>query len=533
MAVSPAEAGQAEDTTRQYHRLSSYAAGRHWTEPADDVRVRQDFIPMRPGRRPAPFKRYPDRLLEVPLPRRPSPAALTAAEALAGAGVPGRGGRTLDLDDVSAVLFEAAGVVRYRDLPRGGREHFRAASSAGNRHPIEVYLCARRIEGLDDGVWHYRADRHALTRVAPAPRGEAACLVLTGIPWRTCWKYAERGYRHLWWDCGTVAAQAVLAARSRAREARLVTAFVDEAIGRLVGADPRWERPLAILTLAEGAPATGSAGPAVRGDLGEGLEEFPLVAAAHQAGDLRTDAEAAAWAAAHRSPDASQASSIARPPSRGPSDAVLAADPSGAGEPTLDELIRRRGSARRFAPDGSVSRDTLARLVRAAGAPPPWDAGPGPTPRLLVHAVDGLPAGAYAWTGDGPRPLGPADRARSQALCLDQELARDAAFLLFFTLDEDRLARLDTRAYRTALLGAGYALGRLYLAAELLGVGCSGLTFIDELLPAALGGEAGAGLAVAVIGRTAYRRRDGGAPGAPTALAAARPPRPASGESVR
>lgn len=518
MAVSPAEADRAEET-RHYHRLSSYTTDRHWTEPADDPRARQDFVPMRPGRRPAPFKRYPDDAVEaqVPLPREPSAATVGAAAVLAGARAE-RSGPPLDLDDVSAVLFAAAGVLRYRDLPRGGREYFRAASSAGNRHPIEVYLCAKRVTGLDDGVWHYAADRHALTRVGPAPEGTAASLVLTGVPWRTCWKYAERGYRHLWWDCGTVAAQALLAARSRALPARLVTAFVDAAVGDLVGADQRWEQPLAVLPLTVGEPAIVATGPAIPGDLGTGLEEFPLVQAAHQAGELHQDSEVGAWLAAHSGRDAQSA--VVGP--------LAPASP----EPTLDALIRRRGSARRFVPDGSVSYETLAGLVSAATAPLPWDAGPGPTPRLLVHAVDGLSPGAYAWFGDGPRLLGPADRGTSQALCLEQELGRDASFLLFLTIDEDRLALLDARAYRTALLGAGLALGRLYLAAELLGVGCSGLTFVDELLPEVLGGAPTAGLAVAVIGRTANRRRDGGVPGAPTALAA-RPPRRASGESVR
>ena len=31
-------------------------------------------------------------------------------------------------------------------------------------------------------------------------------VVLTGIHARTGWKYMERGYRHVWWDAGTMLA---------------------------------------------------------------------------------------------------------------------------------------------------------------------------------------------------------------------------------------------------------------------------------------------------------------------------------------
>ena len=50
--------------------------------------------------------------------------------------------------------------------------------------------------------WTTPIVRHALVRVGPAPGGQATTLVTRGIPWRTGWQYAARGFRHIYWDAG-------------------------------------------------------------------------------------------------------------------------------------------------------------------------------------------------------------------------------------------------------------------------------------------------------------------------------------------
>jgi hypothetical protein len=42
----------------------------------------------------------------------------------------------------------------------------------------------------------------------------APAVVITGVPWRTGWRYRERGYRHVYWDAGTMLAQLLAAAGS-------------------------------------------------------------------------------------------------------------------------------------------------------------------------------------------------------------------------------------------------------------------------------------------------------------------------------
>ena len=74
--------------------------------------------------------------------------------------------------------------------------------------------------------------------------------------------------------------------------------------------------------------------------------------------------------------------------------------------------------------------------------------------------------------------------------------------------------RLDDRGYREAQLGAGLVEGRLHLAAFALGIGASGMTFLDSEI-AGLLGEPLAGLLLTCVGVPAYRNKGGGRPGEP------------------
>jgi hypothetical protein len=102
--------------------------------------------------------------------------------------------------------------------------------SAGNLHPVELYVVCGELPGIPAGVYHFAPAEFGLTMLRrgdfrPALVGAAgetsvasspATLVLTGLPWRAGWKYGERGYRHLYWDAGAVLANAGWTATRRA-----------------------------------------------------------------------------------------------------------------------------------------------------------------------------------------------------------------------------------------------------------------------------------------------------------------------------
>ena len=96
----------------------------------------------------------------------------------------------------------------------------------------------------------------------------------------------------------------------------------------------------------------------------------------------------------------------------------------------------------------------------------------------------------------------------------DMNLARDGAFVTLATVDLDTL---DDRGYREAQLQAGIVEGRLHLAAFALGLGASGLTFLDSEVEPFVG-EPLAGLLLTSVGVPTYRNKAGGPPGEPVMI---------------
>ena len=226
-----------ETATQTLHRLSSYEPGREWDEPIDDPRVLQDLGTNDLERLPWFFKRYAEELPRVELPRELPTTQAPAVAVLAGAAEVEPA--ALDLPQLSRLLHLAAGVVRTTERPYG-TWLYRAAGSAGSRSPFEVYVAVPEGGALPAGVHWYHPQDHALVQIGPPPRGGAPTIVVTGVPWRTGWRYRERGYRHTYWDVGTMLAQLLAAADSAGLEPALYSRFPDEAVR---GARRRRRRP--------------------------------------------------------------------------------------------------------------------------------------------------------------------------------------------------------------------------------------------------------------------------------------------------
>ena len=103
---------------------------------------------------------------------------------------------------------------------------------------------------------------------------------------------------------------------------------------------------------------------------------------------------------------------------------------------------------------------------------------------LIVHAVDDLPTGAYAFHRDKSALellKEGSFRQKSGHLGLQQALPADASVDVFLLTDlKQILERYGNRGYRVAQLEAGIIGGRLYLAAYGQRLGASGLTFFDD-----------------------------------------------------
>jgi len=83
----------------------------------------------------------------------------------------------------------------------------------------------------------------------PAVARAPVLLALTGIAWRTAWKYTERGYRHLFWDAGMILANVLALAASVRLPVRMVLGFADAEVSALLGLEERGEFPLCLVPI--------------------------------------------------------------------------------------------------------------------------------------------------------------------------------------------------------------------------------------------------------------------------------------------
>jgi SagB-type dehydrogenase family enzyme len=468
----------AGDTARRFHDVTAHSP----------ESVRRSTHGLDWDVKPFPFKVYTD-VPAVELPREIDMLATPALAAVAGDGAPPA--PRLTLGALTSLLYYTAGVTKRKQYYGGGEILFRAAASTGALYQTEVYVVAGAVDGLEAGLYHFCPGDFMLRRLragdvrgvlaaaaADAALARRACtLVLTAIYWRNTWKYQARGYRHLFWDSGTMLANALAASHALGLAPRLLTGFVDAAVNALLGLDVAHEAALEVLAVGpEGATAPPAAAPppiahAVM-PLSSAEVDYPLLREALAASSLSDPDAVRAWRAT---------------PSPAPAGPARAATPLPVPDPaagrSLGETIQRRGSTRRFS-HASLTAAELGAALWAASRPIPQDVPAGLVDLyLVVNAVEGLAAGAYRY--DRPahalEALSTGDfRRQSAFLTLGQPLGGDAAAVVYFLSPlGDVLARLGDRGYRLVNLEAGLAGGRAYLAAYARGFGASGLTFYD------------------------------------------------------
>jgi hypothetical protein len=210
--------------------------------------------------------------------------------------------------------------------------------------------------------------------------------------------------------------------------------------------------------------------------------EFPLVTAAQRSGERDT---------------------LGQPWDRG-----APVDVPFQGAEPVEAVVLARGSQRRMDPTRGLPVSLLQTSMLAAtrGVDLPH--------RVVVHDVVGLTPGVYRWP-DLSAPARPgAMRDDLYRVCLEQGLARDAAFVVIAATD---VGALDDREYREAQLAAGLVEGRLHLLAHGFGASASGMTFLDSEVPGLLGEPLDA-LLFTCVGVPGYKSATGGLPGAPTAV---------------
>jgi SagB-type dehydrogenase family enzyme len=125
---------------------------------------------------------------------------------------------SVSLDGISKLLQTTWGVQGYIQSDYLGPLPLKTSPSGGARNPLEVYLMALNVKGLDPGLYHYDAREHGLEQIVaeataqrareycadqPYVAGAAALFIMTAVFARTMWKYHHpRAYRVVLLEAG-------------------------------------------------------------------------------------------------------------------------------------------------------------------------------------------------------------------------------------------------------------------------------------------------------------------------------------------
>jgi len=172
--------------------------------------------------------------------------------------------KALNMQQISQILWAAYGITQEMSSPSFLRGGFKTAPSAGALYPLEIYIVAGNINGLDQGIYKYLPEGHQLMKtydqdvrddlaeaasnqdfIAQAP----ASLFYAAVYSRTTEKYGNRGEeRYVCMDLGHSAQNVCLQVVAMNLGTCPVGAFDDRMV-RNVMMIPNNEEPLYIMPI--------------------------------------------------------------------------------------------------------------------------------------------------------------------------------------------------------------------------------------------------------------------------------------------
>ena len=192
---------------------------------------------------------------EIKLPPPKTKGQMSLEEAIAGrSSVREYSADALSMAQLSQLLWAAQGITH------GGG--FRAAPSAGATYPLELFVVAGRVEGLDAGIYRYDVTGHSLHLHMGGAQGQKlieassfkqdfiaqspADIVVCAAYERTTGFYGERGVRYVHMDTGHAAENLALQAVALGLDTVMVGAFDDDAVSTAMSL-PEGLQPLYII----------------------------------------------------------------------------------------------------------------------------------------------------------------------------------------------------------------------------------------------------------------------------------------------
>ncbi len=151
----------------------------------------------------------------------------------------------LAIEELSYLLWAIEGVKENR-----GKFSFRTTPSGGARHPLDVYIFAHKVEGLNVGLYRYLPVEHELVlerqgddsvALDEALNGQfwnAACVVMwAAVPYRSEWRYGKAAYKLVALDTGHSCQNLYLACESLGLGTCAIGAYDQERLDAYLGLD--------------------------------------------------------------------------------------------------------------------------------------------------------------------------------------------------------------------------------------------------------------------------------------------------------
>ncbi len=160
----------------------------------------------------------------------------------------------LSLSDLACLLWAMQGITA-----QAGTFFFRTSPSAGALYPIETYVVADKVEGVESGIYHFNALEFLLEEIRLDVSGKevaraaldqgfiakgAATFIWSAVFRRNMSKYGNRGGRYILMDVAHICQNLLLAAEHLGLAACPVAAFYDDELNALLHVDGQEESVL-------------------------------------------------------------------------------------------------------------------------------------------------------------------------------------------------------------------------------------------------------------------------------------------------
>jgi SagB-type dehydrogenase family enzyme len=196
-------------------------------------------------------KRHGGDLVRLAAPRRPEFGLWQAIDERSSARAFAEG--ALGSGELASLLLAGYGVTHALDSPDGAHMlPLRAVPSGGALYPLELYVAALRVDGLDPGLYHLDplrsgletirigidgAEVAALSTYPEIVTGCAALLLVAAVFGRSRFKYGQRAYRFALIEAGHVGQNILLAATALGLAAVPLGGYYDRRADGFLGLD--------------------------------------------------------------------------------------------------------------------------------------------------------------------------------------------------------------------------------------------------------------------------------------------------------